>query len=64
VVIAGYSFPPADTDARFLLSENTSNLVRLEVINPDPTVSERVQEIYGRRPSAHYTSLERLTGYY
>jgi hypothetical protein len=57
ITIAGYSFPPTDLEACNLLKDNSSNLIYINVINPDESVCERVKRVYGRKVSEQFYSI-------
>lgn len=63
VVIAGYSCPPLDLEARFLLSENlrANHNKKLYVIDPKPTVAAQFLELCGVDHLTMYTSIESWT---
>lgn len=50
VIVVGYSFPPSDLLARFLIQEAASSDAEIVVVNPDKSVAPRVAEILGRQP--------------
>lgn len=59
VVVAGYSCPPLDLEARILLSENmrANRGKRVYVIDPDPVVAARFLELCGVDHITIYTSI-------
>ena len=59
VVIAGYSCPPLDLEARILLSENmrANSDKRVYLINPDPSIVGRFVDMCGVGHITVYTSI-------
>ncbi len=59
VVIAGYSCPPLDLEARILLSESmrANSEKRVYLINPDPSIVDRFVDMCGVDHITVYTSI-------
>ena len=62
IVIAGYSCPPMDLEARFLISENLrkNDSKNVYLVNPDAGIAARFLRLCGVDHSTIYTSLNKF----
>lgn len=60
VIVAGYSCPPLDIEARILLSENlrSNKNARLYIIDPNTAITSRFVEVCGVRHATVYGSIQ------